>query len=89
MNMNIPVAQAPDGTLFPCVDGNGTATVMYSQDETGARIAIISFMGVNQALVTFDESNNQAISYMLYNPAPDLATAKSVENIIRAITQLH
>lgn len=85
MNVNIPIGQAPDGTLAPMQNGSGIATVSYKQDKDQPKTAIIGFNGINQAVVTFNEYG-QAVNYTLFNPAATLQDIQSVQNIIRHIT---
>lgn len=86
-NVQIPIMQQADGSLIPNPLGQGIATIIYNTDALGVKTAIINFAGHNQALVTFDDSGRQVVSYTPFN---QLMTP-SIENIIRHITtnQLH
>lgn len=78
MNIEINVSQQPDGSLAPNPFGEGIAIVTINGDGT----AVIMFAGSNQALVNFDETMTQVLNYTLFNPAADMVTQITVENII-------
>ena len=85
--VQIPIANAADGSLIPHPQGQGLATVTFNYDMNG-KTAIINFMGNNQALITFDETGNQPVSYMPYSPMATQQDLASIENIMRYIPQL-
>lgn len=78
----IPIMQNLDGSYSPNVAGMGFALVTYNYDISG-KTAIINFAGINQAVLTFDETGTSVVSYHMLNQyatAQDMAT---VENIAR------
>lgn len=78
----IPIMQNVDGSYSPHEHGLGFAVVTYNYDVSG-KTAIINFAGINQAVVTFDETGRMVVSYHMLNllaSAQDMAT---VENISR------
>lgn len=85
MSVNIPIGQAPNGSLIPMQNGPGIATVNYRQDPDQPKTAIIAFNGMNQAVVTFNEFG-QAVNYTLFNPAATLQDIQSVQNIVHHIS---
>lgn len=88
MNLQISVAQQPDGSLVPNPFGEGVAIVNMTDDPTQPKTAIIMFAGLNQAVVNFDDTGRQVINYTLFNPAADIATQVTVENLIHHISSL-
>ena len=84
MNVQINVAQQPDGSLAPSPFGEGVAIVTMNDDRT----AIIMFAGMNQAVVNFDDTGTQPLNYTLFNPMADLSTQLTVENLIRHISSM-
>ena len=85
MNYHINVSQQPDGSLAPNMMGEGVAVVSMNPDRT----VIITFAGMNQAVVNLDETGTRALNYTLFNPAADIAVQTSVENLIRHIVTLN
>jgi hypothetical protein len=78
----IPIMQNLDGSYSPHMQGMGVAIVTYNYDVTG-KTAIISFAGVNQAVVTFDETGTTVVSYHMLNLMATASDMASVENIAR------
>lgn len=76
----------PDGSLDIQPGGPVPVTVEFSFDETGSRIATISFGGFNQAVVTFDATGTFPITYMMYDPMPTLALDSSIQNIVNHVS---
>ena len=78
----LPAVMAPDGSLMISELGSERVTVTFSYNAANEKTAIIAFGGCNQAVITYDASGTQPVTYMLYNPAPTLPEEQSVQNII-------
>jgi len=78
----IPIVQNLDGSYTPSDQGLGFAVVTYNYDISG-KTAIINFAGVNQAVVTFDETGTMVVSYHMLNMMASAQDMASVENISR------
>jgi hypothetical protein len=78
----IPIMQNLDGSYSPHDQGMGFAVVTYNYDISG-KTAIISFAGVNQAVVTFDETGRMVVSYHMLNLMASASDMATVENISR------
>lgn len=86
MQIQINVTQQLDGSLMPMPLGEGCAIVTLNDDPTQPRTAIITFSGLNQAVVNFDETGTQVLNYTLLNPMADVIIQQTVENLIPHIS---
>lgn len=73
----------PDGSLAIFPGGMETVNILYSYDEHGAKSAVIHFGGNNQAVVTYDSTGTQPVSYTMYSPSPTFPIEQSVRNIVQ------
>lgn len=73
----------PDGSLGIDPIGPETVSIVYSYDEAGAKSAIIHFGGNNQAVVTYDSTGTQPVSYTMFNASPTFPIEQSVRNIVQ------
>jgi hypothetical protein len=64
------------------MQGMGLAIVTYNYDISG-KTAIINFAGINQAVITFDETGRMVVSYHMLNLAASASDMATVENISR------
>lgn len=78
----IPIMQNLDGSYSPSDMGMGFAIVTYNYDISG-KTAIINFAGVNQAVITFDETGRMVVSYHMLNLMASASDMATVENISR------
>lgn len=86
MQQSISCTQEMDGSLRPDSIGQLQVTVTFSE-VMGQRVSgIITFGGINQASIQFDESGTQVVNYTLLNPMCDQVTQITVENIIQHLT---
>lgn len=81
MQLNVSVTQDDLGALIPHPRGEGTACITIRHNDS-PKSAIISFYGINQAVVSFDDLGTRALTYSMLNPLGCSVTQRSVENLI-------
>lgn len=86
MQMPVRVNQDATGVLTPSFGGQGTAYITIQQGE-GPKTAVISFFGMNQALVSFDSLGMKGINYTCLHGGVTAVDCKSIENIIHHMNE--
>jgi len=86
MRVSVRVTQDALGVLHPSPIGGGEAfiTIKHNGDP---KIAVISFAGMDQAMVSFDSMGTKAIAYTSLNPVACAVNAMSIENIIHHMNE--
>ena len=79
----------PDGSLAVNPGGAVPILIVVSHSIETGKIAVITFGGYSQAVVTFDETGSRPINYTLYNPMPDMALESSVQRIVDHYATMH
>lgn len=82
VKLSVRVTQDAIGVLTPSFGGQGEAFITIQQSTDAAKSAVIHFMGMNQALVTFDSLGCKGITYTALNPQHNAIIAQSIENIV-------
>lgn len=86
MRLSVRVNQDAVGVLHPSPIGAGEAYITIKHNSE-PKIAIISFAGMDQAMVTFDSMGTKGIAYTALNPIASAANAMSIENIIHHMNE--
>lgn len=86
MRLSVRVNQDALGVLHPSPIGAGEAFITI-RHNTDPKIAVISFAGMDQAMVTFDSMGTKGIAYTALSPIACAVNAMSIENLIHHMNE--